>query len=176
LGILAVIWYLYVYTLLKRKSAFATIPGALTGALPLLIGWVAAGGYVFDRYIIISSLFVFIWQIPHFWILMMVYGNDYQKAGFPVLTETFSFRNLKLWTLAWIVVLVVQASLLPIFLEISLNFTQILFIIPSIITLFYSSLKLLNEKNTEKRSLMPVFHILNSFMLLIVILLMVFRE
>ncbi len=69
LGIFAVIWYNSVYTPLKRKSPLAIIPGSIIGAIPPVIGWIAAGGDMMNPQIIALAFFFFIWQIPHFWLL-----------------------------------------------------------------------------------------------------------
>jgi protoheme IX farnesyltransferase len=76
--------YLIIYTPMKRRSPIATLVGAIPGALPPLIGWVASngrltlgGGALF--------LIVFLWQIPHFMAIAWLYREDYGKAGFPML-------------------------------------------------------------------------------------------
>ena len=89
-------WYNAVYTPLKKVFSLAIIPGSLVGALPPLAGWVAAGGDILDPKIILISSFFFVWQIPHFWILLLIYGKDYDKGGFPTLTNVFSERQLKI--------------------------------------------------------------------------------
>ena len=66
------------------------VPGAVTGALPPLIGWVAAGGGVWDKSIIFLEFLFFTGQIPHFWLLILKYGEEYKKAGFPSLTNILS--------------------------------------------------------------------------------------
>jgi heme o synthase len=103
LGVFNVLWYNGVYTILKRKTAFAVIPGALTGAIPLMMGWVAAGGHLTDPLLVFLSVFIFIWQMPHFWLIMLKYSDEYKKAGFPVLTDTFSPIMMKLSILAWLI-------------------------------------------------------------------------
>ncbi|MCX6286258.1 MAG: protoheme IX farnesyltransferase [Bacteroidetes bacterium] len=103
LGIFNVLWYNGVYTFLKRKTAFAVIPGALTGAIPVMMGWVAAGGNLGDPVLVFLSVFIFIWQMPHFWLIMMKYKDEYKKAGFPVLSDTFSPLMMKLTILAWLI-------------------------------------------------------------------------
>ena len=102
LGFFNVLWYNGVYTFLKRKTAFAVIPGAITGAIPVMMGWVAAGGKPGDPVVIFLSAFIFIWQMPHFWLIMLKYKDEYKKAGFPVLSDTFSPLMMKLSILAWL--------------------------------------------------------------------------
>jgi protoheme IX farnesyltransferase len=77
IGLITIFWYNGVYTYLKRITAFAVFPGAITGALPPLIGWVAAGGNVWDKSIIFVEFLFFIGQVPHFWILVLKYGEEY---------------------------------------------------------------------------------------------------
>ncbi|MBS4033716.1 MAG: protoheme IX farnesyltransferase [Ignavibacterium sp.] len=121
LGLLNLFWYNFIYTPLKRKSALAIIPGSLVGAIPPAIGWVAAGGSLLAPQIIILSFFFFIWQIPHFWLLLLVLDKDYQKAGLPTLTRIFSHQQLKRITFVWIVATIVTGLLIPLFGVIHLN-------------------------------------------------------
>jgi len=74
LGILALIWYNGIYTPLKRKTAFAVIPGSLIGAIPPAVGWVAGGGNMLNPNLFLLLFFFFIWQVPHFWLLLLKYG------------------------------------------------------------------------------------------------------
>ncbi|MCX6281933.1 MAG: protoheme IX farnesyltransferase [Bacteroidetes bacterium] len=103
LGFFNVLWYNGVYTFLKRKTAFAVIPGALTGAIPLIMGWIAAGGNFNDPVLLFLSVFIFIWQMPHFWLIMLKYKNEYKNAGFPVLSDMFSPVMMKLTILVWLI-------------------------------------------------------------------------
>lgn len=102
IGLYTFLWYNAVYTPLKRISPFAIIPGSLVGALPPLAGWAAAGGDITEGRILLIASFFFVWQIPHFWLLLMIYGKDYDKGGFPNLTNMFSLRQLKRITFSWI--------------------------------------------------------------------------
>ena len=113
LGLLAIFWYNVVYTPLKRKTALAAVPGALLGAIPPSIGWVTGGGDFGAPQMWAVALFFFIWQIPHFWLLLLLYENDYRRAGFPVLTDVFSRPQLKRITFAWIAALAVSCLLIP---------------------------------------------------------------
>lgn len=115
LGLLNLFWYNIVYTLLKRKSPFAIVPGSLVGAIPPVIGWTAAGGSLIDPQIIIISFFFFIWQIPHFWLLLLVMDRDYQQAGFPTLTQIFNHYQLSRITFIWIIATAVTGLMIPLF-------------------------------------------------------------
>lgn len=113
LGILALIWYNAIYTPLKRKSAFAVVPGSIIGAIPPMVGYVAAGGNILDPQIIAFAFFMFMWQVPHFWLLVMKNGSDYRKAGFPTIADVYSEKQLKSITYLWVVATGVSSMLLP---------------------------------------------------------------
>ncbi len=76
--------YLLVYTPMKRHSPFATLIGAVPGALPPLIGWTASHGSLSTGGAALFAI-VFLWQIPHFMAIAWLYRDDYGKAGFPML-------------------------------------------------------------------------------------------
>jgi protoheme IX farnesyltransferase len=76
--------YLIVYTPMKRHSPFATLIGAVPGALPPLIGWTASRGSLSMGGVALFAI-VFLWQIPHFMAIAWLYRDDYGKAGFPML-------------------------------------------------------------------------------------------
>jgi protoheme IX farnesyltransferase len=113
LGAFAVFWYNGVYVYLKRVTAFAAVPGALVGALPPIIGWTAGGGELQDPLILLLAAFFFIWQIPHFWLLLLMQGEEYQAAGLPSLTMIFSPRQLFRITFMWVLATAVAGIVLP---------------------------------------------------------------
>ena len=115
LGLLNLFWYNVVYTPLKKISPIAIIPGSLVGAIPPAVGWTSAGGSITDPQILVISFFFFIWQIPHFWLLLLVLGKDYEKAGFPTLTQVFDTKQLSRITFVWIIATVVASLLIPLF-------------------------------------------------------------
>ena len=115
LALLALIWYNAIYTPLKKKTAFAVVPGSVIGALPPLVGWVAGGGSLTDPKALIIAFFFFIWQVPHFWLLLLKYGKEYEKAGYPSLTSIYSTKQIKYTTFIWTMATAVTALMLPVF-------------------------------------------------------------
>jgi len=112
IGLITVFWYNIIYTYSKRITAFAVVPGAITGALPPLIGWVAAGGGVWDKPIIFLEFLFFTGQIPHFWLMILKYGEEYKKAGMPSLTEIFNPKQINRLTFTWAVSSIIAAIFL----------------------------------------------------------------
>jgi protoheme IX farnesyltransferase len=106
LGLAAVVSYNGFYTMWwKRKLAFAAIPGAIPGALPILIGFQAAVKDLTDLRGYYLFAILFFWQMPHFWVLALKYSNDYDKGGFPTLpvakgNQVTRFQ-ITLWCLAY---------------------------------------------------------------------------
>ncbi|WP_115869111.1 heme o synthase [Marinoscillum furvescens] len=84
LSLVSMILYSFVYTPLKRVGPIAVFVGAIPGALPPLLGWVAATGTISHEALIIFGI-QFIWQFPHFWAIAWVADEDYKKAGFKLL-------------------------------------------------------------------------------------------
>jgi heme o synthase len=76
--------YVAIYTPLKLRTSFATVIGAIPGALPPVIGWAAATGELSRGAWILFGI-VFLWQLPHFLAIAWMYREDYARAGFPML-------------------------------------------------------------------------------------------
>ena len=93
LSFISLILYSFVYTPIKKFGPIAVFIGAIPGALPPLIGWVASTGQVTLEAIIIFSI-QFIWQFPHFWAIAWMYDDDYKKVGFKLLPNNGE-KNLK---------------------------------------------------------------------------------
>jgi protoheme IX farnesyltransferase len=84
LSFVSMVLYSFVYTPLKRVGPVAVFVGAIPGALPPLLGWIAATGSITHEAMIIFGI-QFIWQFPHFWAIAWVADDDYRKAGFKLL-------------------------------------------------------------------------------------------
>jgi protoheme IX farnesyltransferase len=81
-----IIFYIFVYTPLKRVTELNTIVGAVPGALPPLIGWTAARGSINAEGLTLFAI-LFLWQMPHFLAIAWLYRADYAQAGFKMLSE-----------------------------------------------------------------------------------------
>lgn len=85
-GLASVVLYNGFYTMWwKKKWAFAAVPGAIPGALPVTIGYAAANPDIFNAESVYLFLIMFLWQMPHFWILAIRFKDDYAAGGIPVL-------------------------------------------------------------------------------------------
>jgi protoheme IX farnesyltransferase len=115
LGLSGVAAYNGMYTFLKKKSAFAVVPGALIGAIPPAIGWVSAGVSIFSFRLAVLCFFFFMWQIPHFWLLLMRYGDEYERAGIPSLGSIFSPWQTRRIVVQWMVAAAMSCQLVSLF-------------------------------------------------------------
>ena len=121
--------YLFAYTPLKRISALNVFVGAVPGALPVVGGWAAATGTVFDHGMWILFGIVFCWQIPHVVAIAWVTRKDYEHAGFQMLPKNDP-KGLK----AAIWVLLPAILLLPSIIKLyTMNYLSIIFLTGSLI-------------------------------------------
>ena len=108
LGVLTCLSYLLAYTPLKKRTVWATFVGAFPGAIPPMIGWVAATGTL-DRGAWMLFGILFLWQFPHFYAIAWMYREDYARAGIlmlPVVDRegTRTFRQIILTSIALVAV------------------------------------------------------------------------
>ena len=145
LGALAMAWYNAFYTPLKRVSAFAAVPGALIGALPPAIGWTAAGGHAKDPTVLALAFVFFIWQVPHFWMLVAMHADGYEAAGFPTIVKLLGRRRLARLSFTWICGTAAACALLPIFRAI-VTLPALLLLAAAVLWLVGGSAPLLREE------------------------------
>ena len=117
LGFASVISYNGLYTLWWKKHwAFAAVPGAVPGALPILMGYAAADGRVLAPGGLYLFAILFFWQMPHFWVLALRYRKDYAQGGFPTLPVALgsdvTVRQIVIWGLGYVAI----ALMAPLFI------------------------------------------------------------
>lgn len=110
LGLFAFASYVWAYTPLKQRSPIALWIGAVPGAMPPLMGWVAATGRLDAPGLVLFAI-LFLWQIPHFLAIAIYRAADYEGAGFRVMTLRSHPRAARVHILVF-AVLTVAASLL----------------------------------------------------------------
>ncbi len=169
LGAVTALYYNLVYTPLKRVTAFAAVPGAIVGALPPMVGWASANGNLSDHRIWLLASFFFMGQIPHFWLLLLMYGKDYEKAGLPTLTKIMSETQIKRLTFSWILWTGIVAVFLAFLGVVKNTWTAWTLVALSIgmIILFLDLMK----RSKIIRNFRPYFIKLNIFYSLVMILL-----
>jgi heme o synthase len=167
-GLFTILWYNGIYTYSKRITAFAVVPGAITGALPPLIGWVAAGGGLWDKPIMFIGFLIFTGQVPHFWLLILKYGEEYKTAGIPNLTDIFSRIQIYRLTFSWVISSVLAALFLCYFEIIQSPVIIGILVIASLYILwqFFDLLRMQADKKPKSYSIL-----LDSYFLLVLLLL-----
>jgi len=165
-GLLTMLWYNGIYTPMKPKTVFAILAGAFVGAFPPIIGWTAAGGHIFDKEILFIAALLFIWQVPHFILLLLRYGKEYEIAGFSVLTSYLSEQQLHKVIFIWILATAFSVVIIPIAGIISSTVIVVLLLISSLwlVLTFYF---LLSRQHVNLRL---AFIQINVFLLLVLTL------
>jgi protoheme IX farnesyltransferase len=171
LGLLAVFLYNFAYTKLKRVTSLAIIPGALVGAIPPLIGFEAAGGEVPGYGILLFSSFMFLWQLPHFMLILLKYKKEYEEAGFITLSQRMNDSQIRVLVFFWVLIstfMLVIISISGIVFDKKIS----LILIPLNIT-FISAFYYFLFRKTEKNETAGAFMLINSFSLAIMIIFIV---
>lgn len=112
-GIVAYIFYVFLYGLAKRKSYHGTLVGTVPGALPIVAGYVAVTG-VFDLGALILFIIMVLWQMPHFYAIAIYRKADYSAAGIPVISIVKGIPATKRAILWYILAFAVAASCLAV--------------------------------------------------------------
>jgi protoheme IX farnesyltransferase len=113
LALLTFAAYLFLYTPLKRRTPMCTLVGAFPGAMPVLIGYVAAAGRLNAQAGLLYAI-LFLWQFPHFMAIAWMYREDYARAGYRVLPPGSASVRFLGWQ-----------SVLPSLALISVTFTSV---------------------------------------------------
>ncbi len=156
------------YTYLKRVTAFAAVPGAVIGAIPPVVGYVAAGGSPTDGRILLPAFLLGIWQVPHFWLLLLLIGEQYARAGLPTLTRVFAPLQLRRVTFMWVLAAAVAGAVFPVVMQGFIRLPWSLLIVAVSIWLGVGGATLLYPGRDERTAFRKVFIRINLFALIVV--------
>lgn len=153
LGLATFASYLFVYTPLKTKTTLSTVFGAFPGAMPPLIGWVAARGRVgVEAWILFAILFL--WQFPHFLAIAWMYRDDYARAGIKMLPVVEPEGRVTGQQIITYTLLLVPVSLLPVAVGISGQIYLVGAVVLGIGFLFFSAKAALVRTTWQARKLL----------------------
>jgi protoheme IX farnesyltransferase len=166
-GLLSVFLYNGPYTLyLKRKWAYAAVPGAIPGALPVTIGYAAANPDIFNSESIYLFLIMFLWQMPHFWVLAIRYKDDYAAGGIPTLPVAkgldVTLYQIVMYTFAYVGV----ALAAPLFVHV--NWLYILLTLPLVFKIIQELIRYYKSKGEQRW--LAFFMWLNVSMLIFILI------
>jgi len=149
-GLISMIIYLALYTPLKPITPLSVFFGAIPGAIPFMLGWVA----VTDRFSIetgILFMIQFFWQFPHFWAIGWVSHDDYQNAGFKMLPSG-KRDNATAFQIVFYTIWMIIVSTLPYFSftgKLSIGIYSLILILVSGSLMLYQALKLMRYKDKQ---------------------------
>ena len=149
-GLISMIIYLALYTPLKPVTPLSVFFGAIPGAIPFMLGWVA----VTDRFSIetgILFMIQFFWQFPHFWAIGWVSHDDYKNAGFKMLPSG-KRDNATAFQIVFYTIWMIIVSTLPYFSftgKLSIGIYSLILILVSGSLMLYQALKLMRYKDKQ---------------------------
>ncbi|MDB5160230.1 MAG: Protoheme farnesyltransferase [Candidatus Saccharibacteria bacterium] len=147
LGVIAYVWYIVIYGIAKRTTAYSTIVGGVAGALPPMAGYTALTGRL-DAGAVILFLILFFWQMPHFYAIAMFRQKDYASAKLPVWSVVYGMKSAKRQILLFTVVYAIVSVLLTVF-----GYTGIIYLVLSIalsVYWLYRGISLYNKLEDDK--------------------------
>ena len=161
-GLISMIIYLALYTPLKPVTPLSVFFGAIPGAIPFMLGWVA----VTDRFSIetgILFMIQFFWQFPHFWAIGWVSHDDYKNAGFKMLPSG-KRDNATAFQIVFYTIWMIIVSTLPYFSftgKLSIGIYSLILILVSGSLMLYQALKLMRYKHKQNaiRLMLSLIHI-----------------
>jgi protoheme IX farnesyltransferase len=174
-GAISIFLYTSVYTPLKTKTPLSVFVGAFPGAIPFMLGWVAATN---DFGIEPGTLFMiqFFWQFPHFWALAWMLDDDYKKGGFKMLPTGKKDKGTALQIIMYTIWMMV-ASIMPVFgitgrLHLSITAAIVIFILGMIMLIFAFRLYEKRDNASAKKlmlasvsyiTLMQIVYVIDKF-------------
>ena len=153
LGFLAFISYVFIYTPMKSKSAWAVFIGAFPGAIPPFLGAIAATN-AFGFLPGVLFFIQFTWQFPHFWAIAWVSHDDYQKAGYQLLPSSLGRSKQSAFQILIYTIALIPFSLIPWLLDWTGNTTFVIAALLGTLFFIYAYKLYLSQEDADARKLM----------------------
>jgi protoheme IX farnesyltransferase len=147
LGFSSLMIYAFVYTPMKRISSLAVLIGAIPGAIPPLLGWVAASGS-FSAGAWALFFIQFMWQFPHFWSIAWILDEDYAKAGYRLLPYKEGKSKKSAMSVMTYTAILLPLGAIPFVIGIT-GVTSLILVTISSIILFTYAVKLYNSLDVK---------------------------
>jgi protoheme IX farnesyltransferase len=106
-GVVAYIWYVWIYGYAKRRTYYSTVIGSVPGALPIVAGYTAVTDRV-DLAVVLLFVMLCIWQIPHFYAIAIARKNEYRAASVPVITAHKTAQQIRRQMIAWTILYIIS--------------------------------------------------------------------
>ncbi len=148
LSLLSLFTYALAYTPLKKETPMAVFVGAIPGALPPAIGWVAVVGNI-DDIAILLFVVQFFWQFPHFWAIAWILEDDYRKAGYTLLPSYEGRTKRNALQTVWYSGMLIVISIYLLTLDNFATLNGLFLIVPAGGYLLYRAFKLYQEMTIE---------------------------
>lgn len=170
LSVFSLFLYNVVYTRLKQKTILAIVPGAICGALPPVIGWLGAGGYLYSYMSLLLLMLLFLWQVPHFCLVLLLHKDDYLSARQPSFIKLFAEKGVRRVSAVWILGLSLIMMLFSISSVKFPSWLLLLLIVNAITLAGVSGYQLLARRHASYRMLFIFFNVmLGNHMLIVTI-------
>lgn len=159
LGLFALLSYSFIYTPLKKITPFAVFVGAFPGAIPMMLGWVAATNKLSMEGWILFGI-QFMWQFPHFWAIAWKQYDDYKRAGFEMLPAGGKTKASAFQTAAYTFTLI-PLGLFPLFFGMSGKTSAVIITLAGLYFFILSVrlLKSLDDKDAKKLMFASFFYL-----------------
>lgn len=168
-----VVIYNAIYTPMKKISPYAVFPGAILGVIPPMITWMVAGESLLAPGFLALAWLYFIWQMPHFWLLVMIYHKDYEAAGLPTMVNVLGVESLSRITYVWILLTILSGMLVVSFFMPESHLILFAILAHSIYLLYYSRILLKSDTWKQKRTCKKIFMQLNLYTMMLVVFLVI---
>jgi len=148
-GLTTWVAYVWIYTPMKQRSWWNTAVGTLPGALPVMIGWSAAGGSIYDWEGWVITSVVILWQFPHFMAIAWLYRDQYAVAGYKMLTNVEPTGLAAGWHAVIPALILIPASVLAVTPEGPVSWCLAILAVASCLSQLAASIRFLQDRNQQ---------------------------